>query len=159
TTPFRSPPSHRRRTTPAAKAQTTADFWHFAKTRPLFFGTAGKLYKSGFGSLTFPTNRVILCSSKAKALTDQSLSALFVFLPAVRTPRSERIEGSPSGACARPHGRWCAGFLLLFLSFYQMHTRRTASAYCLRRGLFCIQNIPPGLHFSRSCATISVVSS
>ena len=33
------------------------------------------------------------------------------------------------------HGRWCAGFLLLFLSFYQMHTRRTASAYCLRRGL------------------------
>ncbi len=103
--------------TPAAKAQTTADFWHFAKTKPLFFGTAGKLYKSGFGSLTFPTNRVILCSSKAKALTDQSLSALFVFLPAVRTPRSERIEGSPSGACARHMGAGARVFSFFFFPF------------------------------------------
>ena len=111
------PPSRRRRTIPAAKVQTTADFWHFAKTKPLFFGTAGKLYKSGFGSLTFPTNRVILCSSKAKALTDQSLSALFVFLPAVRTPRSERIEGSPSGACARHMGAGARVFSFFFFPF------------------------------------------
>ena len=58
-------------------------------------------------------------------------------LSAPRPACSGRIEGSPSGA----RGRTCvkrAGFLLLFLSFYQMHTKcSAASAFCLGRGLRC----------------------
>src|SRR5699024_1309787 len=90
--------------------------------------------------------------------------SLFAFFPA-HTPRSGRIEGSLSGTHAQTHGRGVRVFLLLFLSFYQLHTRKTASAYCLGRWPFCAPAAAPQkkknarLHFSRSCATICVVSS
>ena len=71
--------------------------------------------------MTFFTNRVILLLSKAKALTGIRLSAPFCFPPRAYPPFGENRGLSERYARLTAWAR-CAGFLLLFLSFYQLHT-------------------------------------